>query len=89
MIEISRGAEHVTFINTFRCDPAHQDDVVRINIDIVDKVASRSPGFIAAAVHRSTDGTRVFNYLQWRSAENLAAMKRSPEFGAIAHRFAG
>ena len=47
------------------------------------------PGFISAAVHRSTDGTRVINYLQWASNEHLAAMQRSPEFQAIARRFAG
>jgi quinol monooxygenase YgiN len=47
------------------------------------------PGFISAAVHRSTDGTRVINHLQWESVEHLAAMQRSPEFPAIAVRFAG
>ena len=89
MPEIVSGAEYATFINTFRCDPANQEEVVRINIDIVDQVASSSPGFIAAAVHRSVDGTRVVNYLQWESSEHLAAMQRSPEFQAIARRFAG
>ena len=89
MPEIVSGATYATFINTFRCDPANQDEVVRINIDIVDQVASSSPGFIAAAVHRSTDGTRVVNYLQWESAAHLTAMQRSPEFQAIAPRFAG
>ena len=89
MPEIVSGADHATFINTFRCEPSNQDEVVRINVDIVDQVASTSPGFISAAVHRSTDGTRVFNYLQWDSADHLAAMQRSPEFQAIARRFAG
>ena len=89
MAEIMTGAGHATFINTFRCDPSNQDEVVRINIDIVDQVASSSLGFISAAVHRSTDGTRVINYLQWESAEHLTAMQRSPEFQAIARRFAG
>src|SRR3954451_11552778 len=89
MVEINRSSGHATFINTFRCDPADQDEVVRINVDIVDQVASRSPGFIAAVVRRSTDGTRVFNYLQWRSAEDLEAMQRSPQFQTIARRFAG
>jgi heme-degrading monooxygenase HmoA len=89
MVEISTQSQHATFINTFRCDPVDQDEVVRINIDIVDQVASGFPGFIAAVVHRSTDGTRVFNYLQWRSAEDLEAMQRSSEFQAIARRFAG
>ena len=31
----------------------------------------------------------VINYLQWQSAEHLAAMQRSSEFRAIARRFAG
>ena len=89
MPEIVSGAEYATFINTFRCDASNQDEVVQINVDIVDHVAPNFPGFISAAVHRSMDGTRVFNYLQWESAEHLAAMQRSPEFQATARRFAG
>ena len=52
-------------------------------------MAARSAGFIAAAVHHSTDGTRVVNYLQWQTSANLAAMQRSPEFQMIAGRFEG
>ena len=89
MPEIASGTEHATFINTFRCQPSNQQEVVRINVDIIEQVASTFPGFISAAVHRSTDGTRVFNYLQWESAEHLAAMQRSPEFQAIGRRLAG
>jgi quinol monooxygenase YgiN len=89
MPEIASGTDHATFINTFRCEPSNQDEIVRINIDIIDHVASTYPGYISATVHRSIDGTRVFNYLQWESAEHLAAMQRSPEFHAIAGRFAG
>lgn len=89
MSEIKAGTTYATFINTFRCQPSNQDQVVAINIDIVDQVASRFPGFISAAVHRSSDGTRVFNYLQWESPEHLAAMQHSAEFQAIARRFAG
>ena len=89
MPEIVSCADYATFINAFRCEPSNQAEVVRINIDIVDQVASTFPGFISAAVHRSTDGTRVFNYLQWESADHLASMQRSPEFQTIAGRFAG
>jgi heme-degrading monooxygenase HmoA len=78
MPEILSDAEYATFVNTFRCEPSNQDEVVRINVDIVNQVASNFPGFISAAVHRSADGTRVFNYLQWESAEHLMAMQRSP-----------
>jgi heme-degrading monooxygenase HmoA len=78
---------YATFINTFRCQPSDQDEVVRINVDIVEQVASRSPRFISACVHRSADASVVVNHLQWRSADHLAGMQRSSEFQAIArHR---
>lgn len=89
MPEIIAAASYATFINTFRCEPSNQDEIVKINIDIVEQVACTFPGFISAAVHRSLDGTRVFNYLHWEAAEHLVAMQRSPEFRAIARRFAG
>ena len=89
MPEIVSRADYATVINTFRCEPSNQAEVVRINIEIVERVASTFPGFISAAVHRSTDGTRVFNYLQWESADQLAAMQRLPQFQTIAGRFAG
>jgi quinol monooxygenase YgiN len=89
MPTIEPHPSYVTYINSFRCEPSAQDEVVRINIDIVNDVAATSPGFISASVHRSTDGTMVFNYLQWESAAHLEAMQASPQFRAIASRFAG
>jgi hypothetical protein len=89
MPEIVSGVDYATFINIFRCVPSDQEEVVQINIDIVDQVASASPGFISASIHRSADGTRVINYLQWETPEHLAAMQRSPAFQAIARRFTG
>ena len=53
------------------------------------RVALGSPGLISASIHRSTDGTRVFNYLQWESFEHLAHMQASPEFIQLGQRFAG
>jgi quinol monooxygenase YgiN len=89
MPEIRPNEGYATFINTFRCRPANQPEVVQINVDIVEQVAKTFPGFISASVHRSTDGTRVINYLQWETPGHLAAMQRSAEFQAIAGRFAG
>ena len=62
---------------------------MRIKVDIVEHVAKGSAGFISGSVHRSTDGTRIFNYLQWQTPEHLAAMQRSPQFAEVARRFAG
>jgi len=89
MPEIVRNPNYVTFINVFKCRPADQDEVVRINVEIVERVALGSPGFISASIPRSTDGTRVFNYLQWESSEHLTRMQASPEFRRLGQRFAG
>ena len=89
MPTIVENADYATFINVFKCEPADQDAVVQINVEIVDRVAARSPGFISASIHRSMDGTRVFNYLQWESAEHLARMQESAEFAELSRRFAG
>jgi heme-degrading monooxygenase HmoA len=89
MPRIDQDAGYATFINTFHCRPEHQDEVVGINVEIVDRVARQHPGFISATVHRSVDGTRVINYLQWQTAEDLAHMQASTEFRTIAARFAG
>jgi quinol monooxygenase YgiN len=89
MPRIDPSGQYATFINTFRCRPEDQDEVVRINIEIVEQVASRHNGFVSAAVHRSTDGTRVINYLQWRSADDLHAMQISAPFQRLAAGFAG
>jgi quinol monooxygenase YgiN len=76
-------------MDTFRCAPEDQDTVVQVNVDIVERVARESPGFVSATVHRSLDGTRVINYLQWQTAADLASMQRSAQFQEIARGFAG
>ena len=89
MPAIDLGATYATFINAFRCRPGDQDRVVELNIDIIENVAVHQPGFISATVHRSIDGTRVINYLQWETAQHLAAMQQSPAFGQIAQQLRG
>ncbi|ADB48821.1 antibiotic biosynthesis monooxygenase family protein [Conexibacter woesei] len=89
MPTIVENSTYATFVNVFTCTPADQDEVVRINAEIIDRVAVGRPGFISASIHRSTDGTRVFNYLQWETPEHLAHMQRSPEFSQVARQLAG
>jgi heme-degrading monooxygenase HmoA len=86
---INKNADYVTFINTFRCRPENQDEVVRINAEIIDQVAMGRPGFISASVHRSSHGTRVFNDQEWETADDLTRMQESTEFRGTAGRFAG
>jgi heme-degrading monooxygenase HmoA len=41
---------------------------------------AQQPGFISISVHRSLDGKRIVNYVQWQSRELLQAAHKSPEF---------
>jgi hypothetical protein len=89
MVIIVPDAACATFVNTFRCQPSDQEHIVGVNIEIVETVASLSAGFISASIHPSTDGTRVFNYLQWQTPQHLADMQRSAEFSQLAQQFRG
>ena len=37
-------------------------------------------GFISISLHRSLDGKRIINYIQWQNRELLHAAHQSPEF---------
>jgi len=41
---------------------------------------ARQPGFISISLHRSLDGRRIVNYVQWQSRDLLRSAHRSPEF---------
>jgi heme-degrading monooxygenase HmoA len=38
------------------------------------------PGFVSISLHRSQDGGRIVNYVQWKDRDSLEAAHRSPEF---------
>jgi heme-degrading monooxygenase HmoA len=41
---------------------------------------ARQPGFISISLHRSLDGRRIVNYVQWQSRDLLRSAHRSPKF---------
>jgi quinol monooxygenase YgiN len=63
---ISREGNLVTLINVFETKPEQQQALIDQWIRFAEEVKGE-PGMIGAALHRSTDGTRVVNYAQWRS----------------------
>jgi len=67
-----------TVINVFTVDPSKQDQLVELLTRATDDTIRHFPGFISANFHKSVDGTRVTNYAQWRSREDLEAMLRHP-----------
>ena len=64
-----------TVIVTLRCEPSDQTELVSLARDVLPAFA-RQPGFVSSALHKSTDGARVVNYLRWQSeADHLACMQ--------------
>ena len=41
---------------------------------------SRQPGFVSISLHRSLDGRRIVNYIQWQNRDLLRSAHESPEF---------
>jgi heme-degrading monooxygenase HmoA len=75
---IQENSPHATLINVFTVEPQRAADLVELLRRATDDVMRHVPGFISANIHLSTDGTRVVNYGQWRSAEDFHAMLSDP-----------
>ena len=72
MPEIKANAGVITQINVFTILPENQQENQQRVVDILTKAANMlrdAPGAISASVHRSLDGTRVVNYVQYESQE--------------------
>ena len=41
---------------------------------------ARQPGFVSISLHRSMDGRRIVNYIQWQSRDLLQSAHKSSEF---------
>jgi quinol monooxygenase YgiN len=78
MIHISSEGNVVTLINVFTVDPANQQRLVELLTRATEISVRHAPGFVSASLHRSTDGTKVTMYAQWRSAEDYQAMRHDP-----------
>jgi quinol monooxygenase YgiN len=68
----------IVLINVFRVDPANQAALLDILTRATETSVRNAEGFISATLHRSTDGTRVTMYAQWRSEADYQAMRLDP-----------
>jgi heme-degrading monooxygenase HmoA len=80
MTTISANNRLTTAINTFSVAPEHQQKVVTLLTAAVNLLATTQPGFISATIHRSIDGKRVLNYVQWNSKQHFEAVFGNAEF---------
>lgn len=66
---------YLTLINVFTVDPSNQQKLVELLTLATDGTVSKVPGFISSSLHRSTDGTKVTMYAQWKSIEDYQLMR--------------
>jgi hypothetical protein len=88
MATIEAGSSVVTHINVFTVDPARQDELVASLTETV-AAAAKMPGWISASIHKSLDGRKVVNYVQFETAEaGRAVTAKLAELGFIARNTA-
>ena len=84
MAVIAENAGLTTLVVVFPVEPAEQEEMVAYLVGTAH-AHSRHDGFVSCSIHRSTDGLRVVEYIQWRSLAHVRAMAATPEGQAHLH----
>jgi antibiotic biosynthesis monooxygenase (ABM) superfamily enzyme len=85
---IDPAQPRITVVNVYEVAPERQAELTALLAKATDEVMRRFPGFVSVSIHRSLDGTRVVNYAQWASKEDVGRMMKSPEAQAQIRQFA-
>src|SRR5437763_12337869 len=86
MPHIQTGNQPVTQITMIEAEPEKQAEALSLMAERA-RFMQRQPGFISISLHRSLDGRRIVNYVQWQSRDLLRAAHQSPEFRKAWSRF--
>jgi quinol monooxygenase YgiN len=89
MANIQSGTSIVTLINVFTVQPERQQALIDLLIEVTDSVTRHQPGFVSSSLHKSSDGSKVINYGQWRSVEDYMAVLRNADARAHILRATG
>ncbi|GGE52341.1 hypothetical protein GCM10007276_31680 [Agaricicola taiwanensis] len=76
---ITKEGGHVTQITTVETAPEHQEELLRILTERARFMAMQE-GFVSISLHRSLDGKKIVNYVQWTTRELLEQAHHAPEF---------
>jgi heme-degrading monooxygenase HmoA len=88
MPQIQAGQQPVTQITIIEAEPGKQAEALSVMKQRARFMQSQ-PGFISISLHRSLDGRRIVNYIQWENRDLLHAAHQSPEFRKAWGRFEG
>ena len=78
MPEISAESSVLTLINVFTVEPETQRRLIELLTEATEVSVRHARGFVSASLHRSTDGTKVTMYAQWRGIDDYQAMRQDP-----------
>jgi heme-degrading monooxygenase HmoA len=79
MPQITAEQQPVTQITVVEPEPGKQAEALALMKKRAEFMA-RQPGFVSISLHRSLDGRRIVNYVQWKSRDQLEAAHHAPEF---------
>jgi quinol monooxygenase YgiN len=79
MAQIQADNQTVTQITVVEAEPEKQEEALSL-MAARARFMSRQPGFVSISLHRSLDGRRIVNYVQWQNRELLQQAHRSPDF---------
>jgi len=79
MPNIRAESQPVTQITFVVAEPAKIEEAPSLMTERA-RFMAQQPGFISISLHRSLDGQRLVNYIQWQSQKLLQSAHRSPAF---------
>jgi quinol monooxygenase YgiN len=79
MAQIQKDSQTVTQITVIEAEPEKQQEALSLMAERA-RFMARQPGFVSISLHRSLDGRRIVNYVQWQNRELLHSAHQSPDF---------
>jgi heme-degrading monooxygenase HmoA len=79
MPQIQPGTQPITQITIVELEPGKEAEALSVMKDRAKFMAAQ-PGFVSISLHRSLDGRRIVNYVQWKNRDLLQAAHQSPQF---------
>ena len=86
MPRIQTGNQPVTQITVIEAEPEQQREALSLMAERA-RFMARQPGFVSISLHRSLDGRRIVNYVQWQNRELLESAHKSPDFRKAWRKF--
>jgi quinol monooxygenase YgiN len=86
MPDVQTSDRPVTQITVVEAEPAQQQEALSLMTERA-RFMSQQPGFISITLHRSVDGRRIVNFVQWQNRELLRAAHHSPDFRKAWRKF--